>query len=182
MRSSKRIYIIIVMFDFSKVRIVEDFPKKGIKFYDITTLLNDAAEYRKALDDMLAVARAEKPDVVAALETRGFFFAPVVAYELGLPFVPIRKKGKLPGATFSESYELEYGTAELEMHQGCMPQNKRVLVIDDVLATGGTMRAAVNLIQHFSPAYVSTLFLMELTALAGREKLSGYTVNSLIQL
>ncbi len=170
------------MFDFSKVRIVEGFPKEGIKFYDITTLLNDAAEYHKAIDDMLAAARAEKPEVVAALETRGFFFAPVIAYELGLPFVPIRKKGKLPGAKFSESCQLEYGTAELEIHQGCMPQNKRVLVIDDVLATGGTMRAAINLIQHFSPASVSALFLMELTALEGRKNLSGHTVNSLIQL
>jgi adenine phosphoribosyltransferase len=170
------------MFDFSKVRIVEDFPKEGIKFYDITTLLNDAEEYRKAIDEMLAISRAENPDVVAALETRGFFFAPVIAYELGVPFVPIRKKGKLPGATFSESYELEYGTAELEIHQGCMPQQKRVLVIDDVLATGGSMRAAINLVQHFSPAYVSALFLMELKALEGRKKLSEYTVNSLIQL
>lgn len=170
------------MFDFSKVRVVEDFPKEGIRFYDITTLINDAAEYHKAIDDMLAVAKAASPGVIAALETRGFFFAPVIAYELGLPFVPIRKKGKLPGATFSESYRLEYGTAELEIHQGCMPPNKHVLVIDDVLATGGSMRAAINLIQHFAPASVSALFLMELTALEGRKKLSGYTVNSLIQL
>jgi adenine phosphoribosyltransferase len=170
------------MFDFSKIRTIDDFPSPGIKFYDITTLLNDREAYHEAINDLLEVARSVRPDVVVALETRGFFFGPTLAYLLGVPFVPIRKKGKLPAATFSENYNLEYGTDSIEIHQDAFAPNQRVLLIDDVLATGGTMSAAVRLVQKFNPASIDTLFLIELKFLEGRKKLDNVTLHSLIQL
>lgn len=170
------------MFDFSKVRIVEDFPTPGIHFYDITTLLKDADECRNAINDMLEVAKKINPDVIVALEARGFFFGPTLAYLMNIPFVPIRKKGKLPAAKFSESYDLEYGTDVMEIHQDAVEENKHILLLDDVLATGGTMRAATRLVRHFNPSAVDTLFLIELKALNGREKLEDCTINSLVQI
>lgn len=170
------------MFDFSKIRIIKDFPTPGIQFYDITTLMKDEVEYRNALNDMLEVAKEVHPDVIAALETRGFFFGPTLAYLLGIPFIPIRKKGKLPAATYSESYNLEYGTDSIEVHQDAIPDNKRILLLDDVLATGGTMNAAVRLVEHFHPASIDILFLLELAALNGRDKIQGCTVHSLIKI
>ncbi len=170
------------MFDLSKIRTIDDFPTPGIRFYDITTLLNDAQEYHKVVDEMLKVAREIAPEVVVALEARGFFFGPTLAYELGVPFVPIRKKGKLPAATYTECYDLEYGNDGIEIHQDAMRKNQRVLLMDDVLATGGTMAAASNLVQHFQPASVNVLFLMELTALRGRDRLKDCHVHSLMQL
>lgn len=170
------------MFDFSTVRVIEDFPTPGIKFYDITTLLNNGEEFRKAVDDMVAIAREEKPDVVLALESRGFFFGPAIAHELGLPFVPVRKKGKLPAETYEMTYDLEYGTATIEMHIDAIEENQRVMIVDDVLATGGTMQAAVNLVNKFHPSFVSTVFLMELTALEGRKKLADCEIHSLVKL
>lgn len=170
------------MFDFSTVRVIEDFPTPGIKFYDITTLLNNGEEFRKAVDDMVAIAREEKPDVILALESRGFFFGPAIAHELGLPFVPVRKKGKLPAETYEMTYDLEYGTATIEMHIDAIEENQRVMIVDDVLATGGTMQAAVNLVNKFHPSFVSTVFLMELTALEGRKKLADCEIHSLVKL
>ncbi len=170
------------MFDFSKIRIIKDFPTPGIQFYDITTLMKDEVEYRNALNDMLEVAKEVHPDVIAALETRGFFFGPTLAYLLGIPFIPIRKKGKLPAATYSESYNLEYGTDSIEVHQDAIPDNKRILLLDDVLATGGTMNAAVRLVEHFHPASIDILFLLELAALNGRDKIQGCTVHSLMKI
>lgn len=170
------------MFDFSTVRVIDDFPTPGIKFYDITTLLNNGEEFRKAVDDMIAIAREEKPDVVLALESRGFFFGPAIAHELGLPFVPVRKKGKLPSDTYEMTYALEYGTATIEMHIDAIKENQRVMIVDDVLATGGTMQAAVELVKKFNPSFVSTVFLMELKALEGRKKLSNCEIHSLVQL
>lgn len=170
------------MFDFSTVRVIEDFPTPGIKFYDITTLLNNGEEFRKAVDDMVAIAREEKPDVILALESRGFFFGPAIAHELGLPFVPVRKKGKLPSDTYEITYALEYGTATIEMHIDAIKENQRVMIVDDVLATGGTMQAAVELVNKFHPSFVSTVFLMELKALEGRKKLSNCEIHSLVQL
>lgn len=170
------------MFDFSTVRVIEDFPTPGIKFYDITTLLNNGEEFRKAVDDMVAIAREEKPDVILALESRGFFFGPAIAHELGLPFVPVRKKGKLPAETYEMTYDLEYGTATIEMHIDAIEENQRVMIVDDVLATGGTMQAAVNLVNKFHPSFVSTVFLMELTALEGRKKLTDCEIHSLVKL
>lgn len=170
------------MFDFSKIRTIDDFPTPGIRFYDITTLLNDAKEYHKVVDEMLKTAREIAPDVVVALEARGFFFGPTLAYELGVPFVPIRKKGKLPAATYTECYDLEYGNDGIEIHCDAMEQNQRILLIDDVLATGGTMAAAAKLVQHFQPRSLDVLFLMELSALHGRERLEKYRVHSLMKL
>lgn len=170
------------MLDFSKVRIVEGFPTPGIKFYDITTLLKDGDEYRKAINDMLENAKSIHPDVIVALEARGFFFAPTLAYLLGIPFVPIRKKGKLPAATYSEQYNLEYGTDVIEIHQDAIKDNQRILLLDDVLATGGTMSAAVKLMRHYHPASIDLMFLIELTALNGREKIKGCNIHSLVQI
>lgn len=170
------------MFDFSKVRVVEDFPTPGIHFYDITTLLNDSEEFRNVLNDMLEVAKRINPDVIVALETRGFFFGPTLAYLMNIPFVPIRKKGKLPAAKYSESYNLEYGTDVIEIHQDAIKENQHILLLDDVLATGGTMGAATKLVQHFNPSALDTLFLIELKALNGREKLENCTINSLVQI
>lgn len=170
------------MFDSSVIRTIDDFPTPGIKFYDITTLLNNGKEYRNVINDMLAIAKELKPNVIAALEARGFFFAPALAFELGIPFVPIRKKGKLPAATFSQNYGLEYGSDIIEIHQDAFEQHQRVLILDDVLATGGTMAAAVQLVQNFKPASIDTLFLMELEALNGREKLSNCNIHSLLKL
>ena len=171
-----------MLFEKTKIRTIDDFPTPGIKFNDITTLLNDREAYRAVMDEMLAIAREVNPEVVVALESRGFFFAPVIAYELGIPFVPVRKKGKLPAETYRETYSLEYGTATVEIHKDAMPQGKRLLMVDDVLATGGSMAAAVKLVEHFQPAEVNLLFLMELIALKGRDKLKKFKTYSLLQL
>lgn len=165
-----------------KIRVVPDFPTPGIQFYDITTLLNDAQAYRETIDSMVLIAKKFNPDVVVALESRGFFFGTCLALELGVPFVPVRKKGKLPFKTYQESYLLEYGSATMEIHTDAMPENKKVLIIDDVLATGGSMSAAVNLVNHFNPKEIHLLFLMELEALKGRKKLSKYTIDSLLKV
>lgn len=163
-----------------KIRVVPDFPTPGIQFYDITTLLSDAQAYRETIDAMLLIAKQYQPDVVVALESRGFFFGTVLAYELGIPFVPVRKKGKLPFKTYQETYLLEYGSATMEIHTDAMPEGKRVLIVDDVLATGGSMAAAVNLVNHFHPESIHLLFLMELEALKGRKKLGKYSIDSLL--
>lgn len=170
------------MFDVSSIRIVPDFPKAGVRFYDITTLLNNTKELRNAIQDMLGVAKDINPDVIVAFETRGFFFGPTLAYIMDVPFVPIRKKGKLPGAVYSQGYELEYGSDVVEIHQGSIQQNQRILLVDDILATGGTMEAGVKLVRYFNPASIDSLFLLELKELKGRERLSGYNVHSLVQL
>ena len=163
-----------------KIRVVPDFPTPGIQFYDITTLLNDAAAFRETIDQMMLIAKKHNPDVVVALESRGFFFGTCLALQLGVPFVPVRKKGKLPYKTYQETYSLEYGTATMEIHSDAMPEGKRVLIVDDVLATGGSMSAAVKLVNHFHPESIHLLFLMELEALEGRKKLSQYSVDSLL--
>lgn len=163
-----------------KIRVVPDFPTPGIQFYDITTLLNDAEAYRETMDTMVELAGKSKPEMVVALESRGFFFGTVLAYQLGIPFVPVRKKGKLPYKTYQETYQLEYGTATLEIHTDAMPEGKRVLIVDDVLATGGSMSAAISLVNHFHPASIHLLFLMELEALKGRKKLNKYQIDSLL--
>ena len=162
------------------IRVVPDFPTPGIQFYDITTLLNDAQAYRETIDSMVLIAKKYNPEVVVALESRGFFFGTNLALQLGVPFVPVRKKGKLPYKTFQETYLLEYGSATMEIHTDAMPEGQNVLIIDDVLATGGSMSAAVNLVNHFHPKEIHLLFLMELEALKGRKKLSKYSIDSLL--
>lgn len=163
-----------------KIRVVSDFPTPGIQYFDITTLLNDAAAFRETIDQMMLIAKKYNPEVVVALESRGFFFGTNLAFQLGIPFVPVRKKGKLPYKTYQETYSLEYGSATMEIHTDAMPEGKRVLIVDDVLATGGSTSAAVNLVSHFHPKDIHLLFLMEIDALKGREKLSKYTVDSLL--
>jgi len=171
---------LLFMFDIAKIRTVDDFPKRGIKFYDITTVLNDAASFQELFQALLERARTLQPDVITALEARGYIFAPALALALNIPFVPIRKKGKLPYKTFSEQYELEYGHETIEVHQDAMKHNLRVLICDDILATGGTATAAAKLMQHFSPIHIDFLFLMELSFLHGRKKIADYSVESLI--
>lgn len=168
------------MFDSSKIRIVEDFPKKGISFFDITTVLNDAEAFQKLFDALLEKATKLQPDVIVGLEARGYFFAPMLALALKLPFVPIRKKGKLPFHTFAASYDLEYGSETIEIHTDAIQQNKNVLIFDDILATGGTAQAAANLVQHFAPNKIEFLFLMELSFLNGKTKITDYHHDSLI--
>ena len=126
-----------------KIRVVPDFPTPGIQFYDITTLFSDAQAFRETIDAMVQIARKFEPDVVVALESRGFFFGPTIAYQLGVPFVPVRKKGKLPYTTYQETYLLEYGSATMEIHTDACSENQKVLIVDDVLATGGSMAAAI---------------------------------------
>jgi len=167
------------MFDISKIRTVNDFPKKGIKFYDITTVLNNADSFQELFRALLEKARILNPDVIVAMEARGYLFAPAIALSLKIPFVPIRKKGKLPYKTYAESYKLEYGEETIEIHQDAMKPQQHVLICDDILATGGTAAAAANLIQHFTPKKIDFLFLLELSFLKGREKIENYGVDSL---
>ena len=168
------------MFDISKIRTVDDFPKQGIKFYDITTVLNDADSFQELFHALLEKARAFQPEIITALEARGYIFAPALALALNIPFVPLRKKGKLPYKTFSEQYELEYGHETIEVHQDAMKPNQRILICDDILATGGTAAAAAKLMHLFNPQTIQFLFLMELSFLNGREKIAEYLVESLI--
>ena len=170
------------MFDISKIRTIDNFPKEGVKFYDITTVLNDAESFQKLFQALLEKAHALQPDVITALEARGYIFAPALALALNVPFVPLRKKGKLPYKTFSEQYDLEYGNETIEVHQDAMKPNLRVLICDDILATGGTAAAAAKLIHRFNPTNIEFLFLMELSFLNGREKISDYLVESLIMV
>ena len=168
------------MFDISKIRIVEDFPKPGIKFFDITTVLNDSESFQELFSALLEKARALQPDVIVALEARGYFFSPALALALNIPFVPLRKKGKLPYKTFAEQYNLEYGQETIEVHQDAVKPHQRILVFDDILATGGTAAAAARLMQHFNPEKIDFLFLMELSFLNGRAQIADFHIESLI--
>ena len=163
-----------------KIRVIPDFPTPGIQFYDITSLLKDAQAYHETINEMTLIAKKYDPEVIVALEARGFFFGTTLAYHLGVPFVPVRKKGKLPFKTYQMTYQLEYGTASIEINVDAMPEGKRVLIMDDVLATGGSMNAAINLVKNFNPKEIHLLFLMELEALKGREKLPDYSIDTLI--
>ena len=166
----------------SFVRDIPDFPKPGILFKDITPVLKDADCFRFIVD---AVARELAPngkiDFVVGIESRGFIMSPVLAYKLNAGFVPVRKKGKLPFRTEQESYTLEYGEAVLEIHQDAVGPGSRVVIIDDLLATGGTALAAARLVEKLGGKVVKIAFLVELLFLAGRKKLSGYDIFSLVQ-
>ena len=164
----------------SAVREVPDFPKPGILFYDITTLLQNPQALSEAIDKLVEAAKGLDITSVVGIESRGFIFGAAVAKELGVGFVPIRKPGKLPAATISESYELEYGTDTVEMHADALAKIDRVLLIDDLLATGGTMKAAANLVEKTGAEVSRILFVIELSFLHGRDKLEGYDVISLI--
>ena len=167
------------MLDTSKIRVIPDFPKKGIQFLDITTIMNNADYFQEVFNMLLDMAKEVKPDVIVGLEARGYFFAPALALALHVPFVPIRKAGKLPYTTYKATYELEYGEASIEVHTDAMKENQRVLIFDDILATGGTAAAAIELVRKFNPTFVATHFLMEIQALKGRDKIVADDIRSL---
>ena len=164
----------------SLIREVPDFPKPGINFYDITTLLQDPAGLRAVIDDLGAAYKGKGIEIVAGIEARGFIFAPAVAYALDAGFVPVRKPKKLPAATERVEYELEYGTDILEMHKDAIAPGQKVLIVDDVLATGGTAKAVAHLVEKLGGNLVGLSFVIELDFLKGREKLPGHKVNSLL--
>jgi adenine phosphoribosyltransferase len=163
------------------IRNVPDFPKKGILFYDITTLLRDAAALREVLDLLASRYQKQPIDLVLGVESRGFIFAPTLAYQLGAGFVPVRKPGKLPAETLKVTYDLEYGKDTLEVHKDAIQKGQRVLVVDDLLATGGTGVAAIQLIEQLGGKVVGLAFLVELEFLNGRKRLNGYDVYSLLR-
>jgi adenine phosphoribosyltransferase len=162
------------------IRDVPDFPKKGILFKDITPLLKDPAALAYAADGMAAPWKEQTVHQVVGLESRGFLFGPLVAQRLGVGFIPIRKPGKLPAATLGQDYALEYGTDRLEIHQDALTAGESILVVDDLLATGGTAGAALKLVRKAGGQVTGATFLVELDFLAGREKLQGVEVQSLI--
>lgn len=155
----------------SKIRDIKDFPKEGIIFRDITTALKDAETLRVIVDYLCEQFKDEKIDYIAGIESRGFILGMPMAYKMGIGFVPVRKPNKLPAATYSQEYSLEYGTDKIEIHQDAFPKGANVLVVDDLLATGGTAEAACKLVKKAGANLVGTAFLIELTALKGREKL-----------
>lgn len=163
------------------IREVPDFPKPGILFYDITTLLKDKEGLRGTIDALKSKYHGAPVDVVIGVEARGFIFAPALAYALGAGFVPVRKPRKLPAACAQISYDLEYGSDTLEVHRDAVGPGSRVLIVDDLLATGGTARAVTQLVEQLGGTVVGLGFVVELTFLGGREKLSGYNVFSLLQ-
>lgn len=162
------------------VRSIPDFPEPGIIFRDITSVLQDAEGLHMAIDEMQALIDADKVDVIAGTESRGFIFGVPIAYNLHKPFVPIRKKGKLPRETVSASYDLEYGSATIEMHKDSIKPGQKVAIVDDLIATGGTIEAAIKLVEELGGEVVKVIFLMELAGLHGRERLKGYDVESVI--
>lgn len=163
------------------IREIPDWPKPGILFYDITTLLKDQQGFRTLIDSLYDHYHRRPVDVVAGIEARGFIFGPALAYRLGAGFVPIRKPNKLPAAKATETYQLEYGTDAVEIHQDAIQKGQRVLVCDDLLATGGTASAAARLVQRLRGEVVGCAFVIELSFLKGREKLKGLDVFSLLQ-
>lgn len=162
------------------IRDIPDFPKPGIMFKDITPLLANPTAFQAAVNELAAHYAGRRIDAIAAAEARGFLFAAPLALEMKLPLVPLRKPGKLPHKTVSAKYDLEYGSAELQMHEDGIVKGQRVLLLDDVLATGGTMRAGCSLIEHVGGVVVGCGFLLELGFLKGRERLTGYDVFSLV--
>ena len=165
----------------TQIRHVPDFPKAGILFYDITTLLQDADGFRAALDSLSIPFTDQGIDVVVGIESRGIIFAAPLADRLGAGFAPVRKPGKLPSARVRESYALEYGTDTLEMHEDAVKKGQRVLIVDDLLATGGTARAAADLVKKIGGTVHALAFLIELVGLNGRAKLAGERVHASLQ-
>ena len=162
------------------IREVPDFPKPGILFYDITTLLSDAAAFGEAIELMTEPFKDEPVDIVVGMESRGFIFSAPMALHLNAGFVPVRKLGKLPAETISVEYDLEYGTNTLEVHRDAIRPDQRVLIVDDLLATGGTVLGTIDLIEQLKGRIVGLSFLVELGFLKGRERLDGYEINSVI--
>ncbi len=163
------------------IRAIPNFPKQGILFRDVTTLLKDKAAFKKSIDSLAAVVRSKNIDYVVAIESRGFIFGSALAYKLGAGFVPVRKKGKLPAETISATYQLEYGVDTLEMHKDAIKPNSKILIVDDLLATGGTASAVCQISEKLKAKICGIVFLIELADLNGREKLKKYPVFSLIK-
>jgi adenine phosphoribosyltransferase len=164
-----------------KIRTIPHFPKEGIMFRDITTLLKDADGFKETIDAMVKRYQSVPVDVVVGIESRGFILAGAIAYLLGKGFVPIRKPGKLPSASYRVEYELEYGKDTIEMHKDAIVKGAHVLMIDDLLATGGTMKAACEMIEKAGGKVVECAFIVDLPDLKGREKLKDYKVFSLVE-
>ena len=162
------------------VRSIPDFPEPGIIFRDITSVLQDAEGLQLAINSMQEFLKDVDVDVIAGAESRGFIFGVPIAYNLHKPFVPIRKKGKLPRETVSASYDLEYGSATIEMHKDSIKPGQKVAIVDDLIATGGTIEAAIKLVEELGGEVVKVIVLMELAGLHGRERLKGYDVESVI--
>ena len=162
------------------VKSIPEFPEKGIIFRDVTSVLQDADGLHLAIDEMQKFLEGVEFDVIAGTESRGFIFGVPIAYNLHKAFVPVRKKGKLPRETVSAEYELEYGKAEIEMHKDAIQPGQKVVLVDDLIATGGTIEAAARLVEELGGEVVKIIFLMELEGLKGREKLKGYDVESVI--
>ena len=165
----------------AKIRNVQDFPKEGIGFKDITTLIGDGEAFRVAVDKMAEDLKDKNVDIIVGPEARGFIFGTPVAYALGVGFVPIRKPGKLPADVESIEYDLEYGTDILEIHKDAIRPGQRVAIVDDLLATGGTTAAATKLIEKLGGQVVGLEFLIEVTFLNGRDKFEGYDLQTLVQ-
>ena len=162
------------------VRTIPDFPEPGIMFRDVTSVLQDPDGLKLAIDEMIHLLDGVEFDLIAGTESRGFIFGVPIAYELGKAFIPVRKKGKLPCETVSAEYELEYGTACIEIHKDSIKPGQKVVIVDDLIATGGTIEAAMKLVEQLGGEVVKVIFLMELAGLKGREKLAGYDVASVI--
>jgi adenine phosphoribosyltransferase len=163
------------------IREIPDWPKKGILFYDVTTLLKQGRRFEQTIEALLEPYKGKQIDLVLGIEARGFIFAPTVAYALKAGFVPVRKPGKLPAATFKASYALEYGTDSLEIHQDAIQPGQRVLIVDDLIATGGTAAAVAEMAEKMGATVVGLDFLVELTFLQGRDKLKKYDVHSVLK-
>ncbi|MDR2698218.1 MAG: adenine phosphoribosyltransferase [Candidatus Methanoplasma sp.] len=162
------------------VTAIPDFPKEGILFRDITTVIQDPEGFRLAVDGLIALLKGVDFDLVLGSESRGFVFGAPVAYAMKKGLVLVRKKGKLPRETISESYDLEYGSAELEMHADCIGKGQRVVIVDDLIATGGTTSAVIKMVERLGGEVVRICFVMELAGLKGRDALKGYEVDSLL--
>ena len=162
------------------IREVPDFPKPGIRFYDITTLLKDAEAFRAVIDRMADQVGGTPVDVVVGMESRGFIFSAPLAYKLDAGFVPVRKLGKLPAETIEVEYELEYGTATLEIHADAISKGQRVLIVDDLLATGGTVMGTIELVRRLGGEVAGLSFMVELGALRGRDKLGEFDIHALL--
>ena len=162
------------------IRSIPDFPEKGIIFRDVTSVLQDAEGLKLSIDEMVKLLDGVDFDVIAGAESRGFIFGMPIAYALGKPFVPVRKAGKLPCETVSQSYDLEYGQATIEIHKDAIKPGQKVVLVDDLIATGGTMEAAAKLVEKLGGEVVKMIFLIELAGLEGRKKLAKYDLASVV--
>ncbi len=163
------------------IRDIPDFPIPGILFRDITTLLKDGPAFRQSIDGLTDKLKDLKPDKIVGIESRGFIFGAPIAYKLGVGFVPVRKLGKLPAETISAEYDLEYGSNSVEMHRDAINPGERVVIVDDLLATGGTTRATIELVEQLNSEIVALAFLIELKDLGARDYLQGYNIVTLIK-